>query len=70
MTSPRGGGFEYLHRIPASRRRRRKGNPVPGDITATHPGDVNTEPEPPGWGSLECETIKYCHESRWTRTRE
>jgi hypothetical protein len=24
-----GGGFEYLHRNPASRRRRRKGNPVP-----------------------------------------
>jgi hypothetical protein len=27
---PCGGGFEYLHRSPASRRRRRKGNPVPG----------------------------------------
>jgi hypothetical protein len=29
------GGFEYLHRSPASRRRRRKGNPVPGSITGT-----------------------------------
>jgi hypothetical protein len=28
-----GGGFEYLHRSPASRRRRRKGNPVSGGIT-------------------------------------
>jgi hypothetical protein len=26
----RGGGLEYLHRNPASRRRRRKGDPVPG----------------------------------------
>jgi hypothetical protein len=30
---PCGGGVEYLHRSPASRRRRRKGNPVPGDVT-------------------------------------
>jgi hypothetical protein len=28
-----GGGVEYLHRNPASRRRRRKGNSVPGSIT-------------------------------------
>jgi hypothetical protein len=27
------GRFEYFHRSPASRRRRRKGNPVPGGIT-------------------------------------
>jgi hypothetical protein len=27
---PPGGGVEYLHRSPASRRRRRKGNPVSG----------------------------------------
>jgi hypothetical protein len=27
------GGLEYLHRCPASRKRRRKGNPVPGGIT-------------------------------------
>jgi hypothetical protein len=30
---PRGGEFEYLHRSPASRRRRRNRNPVPGGIT-------------------------------------
>jgi hypothetical protein len=30
---PCGGALEYLHRSPASRRRRRKGNPVPGGIT-------------------------------------
>jgi hypothetical protein len=31
--SPCGGGLEYLHRSPTSRRRRRNGNPVPGGIT-------------------------------------
>jgi hypothetical protein len=30
---PCGGGVEYLHRSPESRRRRRNGNPVPGGIT-------------------------------------
>jgi hypothetical protein len=30
--------LEYLHRGPASRRRRRKGNPVPGDITEVKTG--------------------------------
>jgi hypothetical protein len=29
---PGAGGFEYLHRSPASRRRRRKGNQLPGGI--------------------------------------
>jgi hypothetical protein len=32
-TAPRGGVWEYAHRSPASRRRRRKGKPVPGGIT-------------------------------------
>jgi hypothetical protein len=27
------GGFEYFHRSPVSRRKQRKGNPVPVDIT-------------------------------------
>jgi hypothetical protein len=31
--TPRGGGLEYLHRCPASCKRRHKGNPVPGGIT-------------------------------------
>jgi hypothetical protein len=31
---PCGGGVEYLYRSPASRRRQRKGNLVPGVITA------------------------------------
>jgi hypothetical protein len=30
---PCGGGVEYIHRSPASRRRRQKWNPVPGSIT-------------------------------------
>jgi hypothetical protein len=44
LVSPRGGGLEYLHHSPASRRRRRKGNPVPGGITGQpcHSG-TNTE---------------------------
>jgi hypothetical protein len=33
ITDPCGGGLEYLHRRPASRKRRQKGNPVPGGIT-------------------------------------
>jgi hypothetical protein len=33
LSSPCGGRLEYLHRSPATRRRRRKGNPVPGVIT-------------------------------------
>jgi hypothetical protein len=32
--------------------------------------DVNTGPGPPGWGSLESETVKYGHESRGTQTPE
>jgi hypothetical protein len=38
--TPCGGGFEYLHRGPASRRGRQKGNPVPGPTLL--PGDINT----------------------------
>jgi hypothetical protein len=30
---PCGGGLEYLHRCPPSRKKRDKGNPVPGGIT-------------------------------------
>jgi hypothetical protein len=42
--SPRGGRLEYLHRSPANRRRRRKGNPVPGGITGPLRfwGNINT----------------------------
>jgi hypothetical protein len=29
--NPCGGGVQYFHRSPASRRRRRKGNAVPGE---------------------------------------
>jgi hypothetical protein len=42
--SPCIGELEYLHRSPASRRRRRKGNPVPGGMTGANLslGDINT----------------------------
>jgi hypothetical protein len=33
-------------------------------------GNISTGPDPPGWGSLQSETVKYGHESRGTRTRE
>jgi hypothetical protein len=35
LSSSCGGVFKYLHRSPASHRRRRKGNSVPGGITGT-----------------------------------
>jgi hypothetical protein len=49
--SPYGGGFEYLQRSPARRRRRRKENPVPGGITGPPCswGMYIREPGPPGW---------------------
>jgi hypothetical protein len=72
LVTPRGGGFEYLHHSPASRRRRGKGNPVPGGITGPPCswGRQIRGPGPPGWGSLESETGKYGHESRDTQTQE
>jgi hypothetical protein len=47
-----GGGVEYLHRIPASHRRRWKWNPVPWAITGPPSswGIQTREPGPPGWG--------------------
>jgi hypothetical protein len=49
---PCGDGFEYLHRNPASRRRRRKRNPVPAVITGSqcYWGIQMRGPSPPGWG--------------------
>jgi hypothetical protein len=51
--TPCGGGLEYLNRSSASRKRRRKGNWVPG-MKLGHPvpgGDIILGPSPPGWGS-------------------
>jgi hypothetical protein len=60
------------HRNPASRRRRRKGNPVLGNITGPlFPWGMQIRgPGPPGWWSLESETVKCGHEFRETRTWE
>jgi hypothetical protein len=33
-------------------------------------GDINTGPGPPGWGSLESETVKCGYGTLGTRTRE
>jgi hypothetical protein len=48
MNTPCGGGLEYLHRSIDSRRKRPKGNPVPGGVLVTVPpshwrgGGINT----------------------------
>jgi hypothetical protein len=49
------GGLEYLHRSPVSRKRRRKGNTVPGGITGPPCswGIKIRWPGSPGWGSLK-----------------
>jgi hypothetical protein len=67
---PCGGGVQYLHRTLASRRRRRKGNPVPGGITGPpcSRGIQIRGPGTPGWGNLESETVKCGLQSRGTRT--
>jgi hypothetical protein len=50
VSTTHGGGFEYLHRNPDSRRRRQNGNPVPGGITG--PGTwPSTLGESRIWGS-------------------
>jgi hypothetical protein len=71
---PCGGGVEYHHRSPASRRRQRKGNPMSGDITGPPCawGIYVRGPGPPGWGGggFKPETVKCGHESRGTRTWE
>jgi hypothetical protein len=55
---PCGGGVEYLHCSPASRRRRKRTK----CLKVQGPG-------PPGWGCLESGTVKYGRESRGSRTR-
>jgi hypothetical protein len=70
--SPCGGGVEYFHRNPASRRRRWKGNPEPWGITRPPCswGTYTWGSGPPDWGSLECERVKYGRESLGTRIWE
>jgi hypothetical protein len=70
--TPCGGGFEYLHRSPASRRRRRKGNPVPGGITVPpcYWGDINTGTWPSRFGDSRIWDSKIWSWARGTRTRE
>jgi hypothetical protein len=70
--TPCGGGFEYLYRSHASRRRQTNGNSIPGGILGPpcHWGTQIRGPGPPGWGSLKSETVKCGHKSHGTRTRE
>jgi hypothetical protein len=65
-----GGGVEYLHRSPDSRRMRRKGSSVSGGITGPPCswGILIRGATPPGWGSLESVTEKRGREPLWTRT--
>jgi hypothetical protein len=63
FNAPCGGGLEYLHSSPASRKRRGKGNPVPGGITggyknedlALQVGEVSDETVMYGYGSCDCD---------------
>jgi hypothetical protein len=63
---PFGGGLEYFYRSPASRKRRRKGNPVPGGISGP----------PCSWGmwirepGVSNETVEYGREFYGTRPRD
>jgi hypothetical protein len=58
-----GGEFEYLQSSPASHRKQRKCNLVPGCIRAAlFLGYINTATWPPGWWSLESGIVKYGHE--------
>jgi hypothetical protein len=62
-----GGWLAYLHCNLASRRRRRKGNPVSGSITGPpcHWGTQIQGPVPPGWvlnarlTNLPCKNIMF-----------
>jgi hypothetical protein len=79
---PCGGGLEYPHRSPASRRRRRKENPVPGGITGPpcHWGTWIQRPGPPSWRldarlmTLLCKKIIVTKskeaKSRWSNSRQ
>jgi hypothetical protein len=68
---PCGGGIEYLHRSPASRKSRRKGIPVPGlyNWATLFLGDINTGT----WPSRLAESQQLGQqnlESRGSQTRE
>jgi hypothetical protein len=54
---------ELVWTSPASCRRRRKGNPVPGPACSW--GMYIQGPGPPGWGSVESERVKYGHQLPW-----
>jgi hypothetical protein len=60
--SLRGCELEYFHRSRASRRRRRKANPVPGGCKC---GDLDLKV-----GGHESDIKKYGYEFRGIRTRE
>jgi hypothetical protein len=53
---PRGGGLEYIHRIPASLKRLWRTNPVPGGGGYTY-GNLALQV-----GRVSCETVKYGRE--------
>jgi hypothetical protein len=70
-------GSNYFHHSSASRKSRRKGNPVKGGCnwTTLFLGDINTRTWAPGWGSFESKRVKCGHEScgiltwEWMRWR-
>jgi hypothetical protein len=68
---PCGGGLEYLHRGPASGKRRQKGNPAPGGISAPPvPGGYKHGDQALQVGRVSDEIIKYGREFCGTSTQE
>jgi hypothetical protein len=70
-----GGGLEYLHRSPASRKRRHKGNAVPGGTTggykygklAFQVWGISDETVKYGFGFWTTQTIEWLHRKLQTR---
>jgi hypothetical protein len=60
---PCGGGIEYLHRSPVSRKRRRTGNPVPGGTTGP-PCSWGIQLR--GSGPPGCESLKNWDNKIWS----
>jgi hypothetical protein len=65
-----GGGLEYIHRSPVSRKRRRKGNPVPESMGDPVPGWYKYENLALQIEGVSDETVKYGYGFWATRTIE
>jgi hypothetical protein len=65
LTNPCGGGLQYLHRCPASSKRRQEGNTAPGAVPGGYEcGDLAFQV-----GEVSDETVKYGREFCGTSTQ-